>query len=201
MLSHNLIGVIAIVIGFIGYAPYLYDMFKGRTKPHIFSWTIWVLLEFTSFGIQIKNGAGAGSWVTLFSASVALIIVIYAFKYKNLMVTRIDWICFVGAVISLILWLLFNQPLIASIFLVITDLLAFIPTFRKTWNSPHDETLFEYAMASLKFIVAFFAFNSFSTPTVIYPAYLIIANTTFVIFALVRRKMIKTLKIQNKTIF
>lgn len=191
MLSHQSIGIIAIIIGFIGYIPYLYDMFRGKTKPHIFTWTIWVLLEFTSFGIQIKNGAGAGSWVTLFSALVALIVVIYAFKYRNLTISKIDWVCFIGAVISLILWLLFNQPLIAVILLILTDLLAFIPTFRKTWNLPHDETLFEYGMASLKFIVAFFAFSSFSIVTVMYPAYLVIANITFVIFALIRRNAIK----------
>lgn len=188
MPSHQSVGIIAIIIGFIGYIPYLYDMFRGRTKPHIFTWTIWVLLEFTSFGIQIKNGAGAGSWVTFFSALVALIVVIYAFKYRNLTISKIDWVCFMGAIISLILWLLFNQPLVAVILLVLTDLFAFIPTFRKTWDLPRDETLFEYAMASLKFIVAFFAFSSFSIVMVMYPAYLIVANTTFVIFTIIRRK-------------
>ena len=83
----------------------------------------------------------------------------------------------------------------AVILLVLTDLLAFIPTFRKTWNLPHDETLFAYGMASLKFIVAFFAFSSFSVVTVMYPAYLIIANITFVIFALIMRKAIKNSQI------
>ena len=83
-LSSQTIGIIAIVIGFIGYVPYLYDMFSGKTKPHLFTWIIWVILEFTSFGIQIKNGAGAGSWVTLFSASIAFIVVIYGFKYRKI---------------------------------------------------------------------------------------------------------------------
>lgn len=191
MFSPQFIGVVAIVIGFIGYVPYLYDMFCGKTKPHIFSWIIWVLLEFISFGIQIKNGAGAGSWVILFSALIALIIVIYAFKYRNLTISKIDWVCFVGACTALVLWLFFHQPLVSVILLILTDLLAFIPTFRKTWDYPYEETLFEYEMASLKFIIAFFAFSSFSITIIIYPAYLIIANTSFVVFALIRRKIIK----------
>lgn len=118
---------------------------------------------------------------------------VYTFKYINLTISKIDWVCFVGACISLIFWLLFNQPLVAVVLLVLTDLLAFIPTFRKTWSLPHDETLFEYGMASLKFSVAFFAFSSFSLTIVMYPAYLIVANTTFLIYTLIRRNKIKTI--------
>jgi len=191
MLSHQLIGLLSVVIGFIGYAPYLYNMFRGKTKPHLFSWFIWVLLEFTAFGIQIKNGVGAGAWVTLFSALIAVVIVIYAFRYRKLTITKIDWICFFGACLSLVIWLAFDQPLLAAIFLTATDLFAFIPTFRKSWSLPHDETLFEYSMASLKFIVAFFAFSSFTLATVIYPTYLIIGNATFVIYTLIRRRIVR----------
>jgi hypothetical protein len=190
MTSHQLIGLLSVIVGFAGYIPYLYDMFRGRTKPHIFSWIIWVVLEFTSFGIQIKNGVGAGSWVTFFSALVAVIVVLYAFRYRKLTITKIDWVCLFGACFSLVLWLVFHQPLIASIFLSLTDLFAFIPTFRKTWNKPYDETLFEYAMASVKFMIAFFAFDSFTLSAVIYPAYLILTNGTFVIYALIRRKIV-----------
>ena len=61
MLSKPLIGGISVLIGFIGYVPYLRDTFIGKTKPHVFSWIIWAILEYTAFGIQIKEGAGAGS--------------------------------------------------------------------------------------------------------------------------------------------
>ena len=188
---HELIGILAVAISFAGYVPYLHDMFRGKTKPHIFSWIIWVILEFTSFGIQVKNGAGSGAWVTFFSALVAVIVVIYAFRHRKLNITKIDWVCFFGALFSLVLWLVFHQPLLAAILLSSTDLLAFIPTFRKSWKLPYDETLFEYSMASLKFTVAFFAFNSFTLAAVIYPAYLVIANLTFVVYALIRRKALK----------
>jgi hypothetical protein len=190
-LSSQLIGIIAIIIGFAGYVPYLRDMFRGKTKPHLFSWIIWAILEFTSFGIQITNGAGAGAWVTFFSASVALLVIAYGFRYRKINIAKTDWICFFGAIISLVIWLVLHSPLLASIFLVLTDAFAFIPTYRKTWKSPHEETLFEYGMSSLKFIVAFFAFNHFTLANVLYPAYLIIANGSFVIFALYRRKITK----------
>jgi len=63
---------------------------------------------------------------------------------------------------------------------------------------PHEETLFEYAMASLKFLVVFFAFSQFTLANVLYPAYLIVANMTFVLFSLARRRVVQ---IQGKILY
>jgi len=32
----NIIGIIATLLVFIGYIPYIKDIVKGKTKPHIF---------------------------------------------------------------------------------------------------------------------------------------------------------------------
>ena len=184
---HSYIASISILIGFAGYVPYLRDLYLGKTKPHLFSWIIWMVLEYTAFAIQIQNGAGAGAWVTFFSALVATVVVGYAFHYRSRIITGIDWLCLCGALATLALWLLCHAPVLAAILLSITDALAFIPTFRKTWHAPHDETLFEYEMAALKFIVAFFAFNRFTLANTIYPAYLVVANAGFAVYAIYRR--------------
>jgi hypothetical protein len=34
-------GVIAVILTFAGYIPYLRDVFAGKTKPHIYSWFLW----------------------------------------------------------------------------------------------------------------------------------------------------------------
>lgn len=190
-LSSQIIGVIAVIIGFAGYAPYLLNTFRGQTKPHFFSWLIWAALELISFGIQIKNGAGAGAWVTLFSGFIAFVIAVWALKYRQINITRVDWVCLIGAGISLVLWLGFNNPVLASIFLALTDFFAFIPTYRKSWQFPHEETLFEYGMSSLKWVVAFFAFSHFTLANMIYPAYLALANGAFVVYALIRRRALR----------
>jgi hypothetical protein len=190
MLSHSTIGFVAVAIGFAGYAPYLRDLFVGKTKPHLFSWIVWAILEYTGCAIQLQNGAGAGAWVTFFSAFVATVVVAYAFRYKDTNITKSDFLFFGGALAALALWFFFHQPILSAILLSITDFFAFIPTYRKSWNHPHDETLFEYAMAALKFAVAFCAFTLFTPAAIIYPTYLILANTVFVFFVLWRRAKI-----------
>ena len=187
MYFHQFIGVVAVLLGISGFARYLFDMSRGTTKPHIFSWGVWFLLEGTGFLIQWQSGAGPGSWVMLVSTIGILCVFIYSFRYSKVLVRSVDWVCLVGAVISFVLWYFSKQPLLAAIMLSVTDLFAFLPTFRKTWSQPYEETLLEYGMSALKYAVAFMAFSVFTPAAVLYSLYLVVTNTVFVLFALARR--------------
>ncbi len=81
MTSSEILGALAVTIGMIGYAPYLWSIFKGRTKPHLFSWFIWGVLTAIAFAIQISEGAGAGAWVTGITAAVCFLITALSIKY------------------------------------------------------------------------------------------------------------------------
>ena len=37
----NLLGFVATFLVLVGYIPYLRDIIKGKTKPHIYSWFLW----------------------------------------------------------------------------------------------------------------------------------------------------------------
>ena len=184
----NILGVIAIVVGFIGYAPYLRDVFKGSTKPHFFSWFLWGILETTAFFAQIKKGGGAGSWVLGFSALVVFIIAFKALWSGERNITRLDWFGFVGASIGIIIWFYTKDPTGAVIVIALTDAMAFIPTYRKGFQHPNEETAFEYGMSALKYIFGFFALNTYNLATYLYPTTLILTNSVFVIMLLWRRK-------------
>lgn len=183
-----ILGILAVVIGFMGYVPYLRDMLKGATKPHVFSWVVWAILEAIAFAAQISSHAGAGAWVTGASMLVAIFVALYAIQYHRSTIRSIDVVAFCGALIGIVLWKLTSNPLAAVILVTASDALAFAPTFRKSYYEPNTETLFEYGMASLKFIVALFALQSFVLTNWLYPASLILTNGAFVVMSLVRRK-------------
>lgn len=42
----EIIGVTAVLLAFISYAPYIRDILKGRTKPHVYSWFVWGFVSF-----------------------------------------------------------------------------------------------------------------------------------------------------------
>ncbi len=179
---------IAIVIGLAGYVPYLRDVLRRTTKPHIFSWIVWGLLEAIAFFAQLVKGGGAGAWATAASAVVAIFITIMAFRNSDKQIRPLDWLAFGGALIGVALWAATDNPLLAVICVAIADALGFVPTFRKAFYKPYEETLIEYALSALKWIITIPALGALNLTTWLYPASLIVTNSVFVTMVLVRRK-------------
>jgi hypothetical protein len=186
-----IIGIVASAIGLIGYIPYSLDMIKGKTKPHVFSWLVWGLLEGIAFFAQMSEGAGAGALVTGTSAFFCSVIALAALFKGEKNITRFDWLAFSGALIGLVLWRLTSSPLSAVILITITDLLVFAPTFRKSYYKPGEETAISYIIASIRLAMSLLAMSAFNLTTALYPASLVLSNTIFVIMLYVRRKQLK----------
>ncbi len=185
--TKNILGVLAVVVGFVGYAPYVRDVARGITKPHAMSWVVWGTIEVIVFCAQITRGAGAGAWVTAASATIALGIAVTALIKRDHRAVLLDWVAFAGALFGIVLWVTTSNPLLAVIAVTIADALGFFPTIRKTYHHPHDETLVEYALCVVKWSIGFVALGSLNPTTVIYPVSVIITNGSFVVLGLVRR--------------
>lgn len=186
-----LLGILATILAFIGYFPYVRNTIRGTTKPHAFSWLVWGVLEGIGFVAQVVEGAGPGAWVLGFSAVVTFGIFILALKKGSREFATADWIALAGALIAIVLWRITDNPTLAVIFVVLADAIGFIPTFRKTFHRPHEETLTEYTLAFCKHILSIFALRTYSVATWLYPASLVITNASLVVLALVRRRALK----------
>src|SRR5258708_5494421 len=183
-----ILAVVAVVIGFAAYAPYIRDVFLKTTKPHTFSWIAWGVIEVTAFFAQLSKGGGAGAWVTGASAVMVLFIAGVAFTRHDTEINLFDWTAFVGALLGIIFWKLTSKPLLAVVFVSAADALAFLPTFRKSYTKPEQETLTEYGLSVIKWVLAIVALESLNITTWLYPASLVFTNSAFVAMALIRRK-------------
>ncbi len=188
---HVVLGVIAVVVGAIGYVPYYRDIFRGTTKPHPFTWLGFGILNGITFFAQIITGAGPGAWVSAITTLATLGIAILSFSRGEKRITSFDWICFSGALIGIILWRLTSEPLSAVVVVTIADLLAFAPTFRKSFLRPHEETATLYTMSVLKYGISIFALTTFNLTTAFFPVAIIIANVAIVLMLLVRRQQLR----------
>lgn len=79
----EVLGIIAIVLTFIGYIPYSRDIIAGKTKPHIFSWFLWGFVTFLAFALQVYGKAGIGGFVTLTAALMCFVVIFLGFKHKS----------------------------------------------------------------------------------------------------------------------
>lgn len=185
------LGAIAVIISFIGYIPYYRDVLKGLTKPHAFSWLGWAILEGIGFIAQINQHAGAGAWVTGFGVLATLGIFYLSLRHGEKDIKLLDWIAFIAGVIAIVLWQVTKNPLTAVILVTVADACLFVPTYRKAWIKPNEETLIEYFFSAIKWTVGILALQHYNATTWLYPASLILTNSLFVfLISLRRRKLV-----------
>lgn len=187
----NVLGIIATFLVFIGYIPYIRDIVRGKTKPHIYSWFLWCFVTSIAFALQISDGAGTGAFVTLAAALMCLVVIIVGFVYKaKVEIKKIDTVFFLFAFVALGVWVLAKQPILSAILTVLIDLLGFAPTVRKSWNQPFTETLSFYYLNSLRFGLAVIALQKYSLITALYPISWLVANSIFALVLVVRQKQV-----------
>ncbi len=187
---HIVLGVIAAIIGICSYPLYLRDILKGLSKPHVFSWFVWFLLTGITFLIQLSEGGGAGSIVAGIESLCCLTIAVLAYTRGEREITRSDWACFVLALIAVVLWQLADAPLLAVVMLIVADTLALIPTLRKSYLRPHQETASQYALSSFHWIIAIIALESFAPANWLVPAWMCFFDAVLVALLLIRRRQL-----------
>ncbi len=164
-------------------------MLRRKTHPHPFTYGIWALLSAITFAAQLAKGAGPGAWVTAVPAITCTGIVVLALLYggkRN--IVGLDWALLAAALGAIVAWRLTSDPLYAVLISTFASACAFVPTFRKSYHRPDEETALSYSLGALRSIVAIPALLSFNAATLLPPLYNIAANATFVTMVLIRRR-------------
>ena len=169
-------GLLSTALMLASRATYFYSIYKGETKPHAFSWLIWAVISCIGFAAQFAEGAGAGSWARGVSALTCIILVFIGFKWGEKNITRSDWATLVVAFLAVPLWIITETPLWSVILVVIIDTIGYIPTIRKVWRNPHQETPVSYILSCLCALFSLAAIEHYTPSTWLYPLALTITN-------------------------
>jgi len=181
-------GIVSVFIAIASIIPYVRDIFRGQTKPHVYSWLIWTILQIIGAAAQFQDGAGYGAWALAIAALGSFLIFIFSFKYGTKNITRFDLACLIASCITLIVYFGMNNPLYAVLLVVIIDLLGFLPTFRKGWEEPSTETTSTYALSGFANFLGLFALQNYTLITTMYIGSLFLTNASFVTMIILRKK-------------
>ena len=191
MLDYKLaLSVLAIAAGFIGYVLYFRNILSGKTKPHFFSWFVWAVITGIAFAAQVFGNGGYGSFVMGFTALACVIIASLALFKGKRDFPIFDWLCLMSAFASIGLWIYTKNPVSSIVLITIVEVFAFMPTFRKGYFKPHEETAATFALSGFSFLLSLFALDRFTVITALYPGALVAMDGLFVIMLLIRRKMV-----------
>lgn len=187
----QVVGILATVLVFAGYIPYLRDIAKGKTKPHIYSWFVGGVVAIIIFALQVNGGAGTGSLVTLAAGAMCLLVIALGIIHKSKVdIIWIDTLFLILAFLALGLWLFAKQPVLSAILATAIEVLGFLPTVRKSWNRPFTETLQFYYLNTLRFGFAIFALQTYTIVTTVYPVIWVLFNGFFALMLIIRRKQV-----------
>ncbi len=192
MIIRQLCAALAVALTFYAFVPYIRDIVRGRTRPHVFSWMIWGVTTFIVLFAQWCAGGGPGAWVIGLSGAITLLIAALAWIHRgDLKITRIDWMFFIGALSSLPLWHVTDDPLWAVVVLTVVDLLGFGPTVRKVIDCPHAESPGFFALFLARNILVVLSLETLSLTTALFPVAVGAGCALVVVLIAVRRRIFR----------
>lgn len=183
--------IIAIVLTFTAFFPYIRSILRGTTKPHLFSWVVWGITTTIVFFAQLEAKGGMGAWPIGISGAITIYIGLLAFqKSSEITITRADWLFFVAALSSLPFWYFTSDPFWAVLLLTIIDLLGFGPMVRKAYSFPYEENIPFILLFFFRNIFALLALEQYSLTTTMFPLSICIVCFFLVLLIWYRRKVV-----------
>ena len=185
----ELLSIVAIILTFIAFAPYIHGTVKGEIRPHLFSWIIWAITTLIAFFATLAGGGGIGAWPIGLSGIIVVFITFLAYRrMSDRSITRLDWYFLISALGSLPLWFFTQDPLYAVLVLTTVDLLGFGPTLRKAYHHPYEEGISLYAIYALRNLLVVGAMEAYTLTTLLFPVAIAIACIGVVLLILYRRR-------------
>jgi hypothetical protein len=103
-------------------------------------------------------------------------------------IRKIDNYFLAIALLGLIPWALTKDPTISVIVVVAIDIVAFIPTLRKTWVHPETERPLLYAMNVARHVLTLFSLGAYNIATTLHSIAMICTNILMVLFIKIKTK-------------
>jgi len=183
------LGVVAGVIAFLAYIVYIVSIFRGRSKPNRVTWWIWAFMGLVLALSYQFSGAVNTIWVPYVEFLGPFSIALLSIKYgEGGLTNKTDLFSFLGAVISIILWIIFDNPVIALVTSLAVDSFAIIPTIKKSYLRPEGEDFWAWFGTGLADSLNMFAVERFTFAILVYPIYMLVSDLIIIFILLLKKK-------------
>jgi hypothetical protein len=180
-----LAGWIAGALSLLAFVPYIVAILRGQTTPNRATWWIWTTTGGVLLASYYFSGAETTIWVAVSYFVASLATAVLSIPYGEGGWTRLDRGCLLGAGTGLLLWWLFDSPVVALVATLGVDFSGAIPTIRKAYLAPHTEDRLAWALFIAGNTFNLLAVDRWEFAIAIYPIYMFLASGT--ISALVLR--------------
>ncbi len=181
---------IATIITVVAFFPYLRDIFLLKTKPHAYTWLIWIITNGTAVVGIWYGGGGWGALNLTIGMLFVVAVFLFSLKYGTKNITIGDSVILIAALCAIFVWWQLDKPLISVIMVSAIDVIGYIPSFRKSYQEPWSETLISWIAFSVSNIFALLALSQYNLLTVTYLVAISTANILLFLFCFFRRQFV-----------
>lgn len=183
---------IGAAVQLLGIFSYIKETLRGNTKPNKVTWLMWSVAPLIATFAALADGVGWSVLPVFMAGFGPLLVFIASFVNKNSYwkLETFDYLCGFCSVLALVLWGITKEPVIAIVFAIASDGFAAIPTLVKSWKYPETETAVAYTTGLFSALTSFTAIKIWNFSSYAFPAYLVIAETLFIL-SIYHRKIFK----------
>lgn len=174
-------GLLGSILTALCFIPYIVTTLQCKTKPNRATWWVWGI----NGSVLCLGNLAAGADYTMLPLICAVVaqlcIAILSIKRGEGGWNRFDRRCLIASGISFILWRVLNFDLIAIILPLLIDILAALPTLKKSYYEPESEDLLTYILYTFGGLFTVLAVTNWSFEIAITPLYVLFINALIVL--------------------
>jgi hypothetical protein len=157
--------------------------------PSTTSWIIWGSLDFiTLAGMYVENAVNG----QIIGACIGVTVVIgLVLKYGTPGWTRLDKFTLAGAVLGILLWKLFDSPVLGIITSNIVGFAGSIPTFVSAWRKPENENGLAWTMLWVSCVLAVIAIPHWTLADAAQPLTFFVIETIMMGILFIRPRFVR----------
>ena len=184
---------VGIIIALWGKILYIKDMISWNTKANRVSrfirWIAPIISWFASLSDWVK-------FITIIPVFIAWIWPLLVFLCSFIdnkwywKLEKFDYICWILSIFAILLRYITKNPVLAIVFSIISDLLASIPTIKKSRLYPETESIMWYVTWLFGIFVSIFTLNIYSFSELAFSIYLLLLCIWITSIIYFRRKNI-----------
>lgn len=176
-MNHVFLGELAAYVCAAAFIPYILGALFWGKKPNRATWGIWTLVwTIVCFSYQSASNTHEAWWVTVSYAIGSFLVFLISLKKGEGGHESLDVVCIVGALVGALLWYIFSSPLTALLINLGMDFLGLIPTWKKSWLRPKEESFTSWGLSTLGGVINLFAITNWTSfSTVAFPVYALAA--------------------------
>jgi len=176
------LGIVAGIVSFLAYIIYIRSIVKGESKPNRVTWWIWTFMGLVLAVSYYYSGAVNTIWAPIVEFIGPLIISLLAIKYGEGGVRdKTDLLCLAGGILSIILWIIFNSPVVALVTNLVIDAFALVPTIKKSYLRPDGENFWAWFGTGMGDTINLFAIEKRTFGVIAYPVYMLLADVIIIV--------------------